>query len=430
MDDGRQVRRRLGVQRRQGPRRGLGDRSTSRRGRPSRRGFTPLRRRRQWRTIVQKERDSYLLHASNSSGALRPAAGVTVGGATSIATDPTAVPVATWTHLALTYDGTQLRLYRNGVQVGVKAASGPIQPTASRLVSATTARTARTSRAGSTEVRVYRVALSPAEIQADMGVPLGGPPDTDGAVGGVGVGGECGELESGGCVVVGCFGQRGGDGVRGGAVSGAGRSSFGLVTTVATLLWSDTGRSPGTSYSYRVRARDAAGMGCVFECGVGGDAAAVDAPPSAPSSLVASASGSTGVGLSWSAATDDLGVSGYEVERCQGSGARGSCRWGRRRRRRLRIRAWWRRRVTRIGCGRGIRGIRWVRIRMWLRRRRGRLRRRRRARWWRPIRSTRGRAARSGMRRATGTRVRSGTRPGRPPGNTARLSTSTGRMPG
>ena len=105
---------------------------------------------------------------------------------------------------------------------------------------------------------------------------------------------------------------------------GAGCSSFGLVTTVATLSWSDTGRSPGTSYSYRVRARDAAGNRGAYSSVVSVvTPAAVDAPPSAPSSLVASASGSTGVGLSWSAATDDLGVSGYEVERCQGSGCSG-----------------------------------------------------------------------------------------------------------
>ena len=32
-----------------------------------------------WRAVVQKEVDSYLLHASSGAGALRPAAGVTVG---------------------------------------------------------------------------------------------------------------------------------------------------------------------------------------------------------------------------------------------------------------------------------------------------------------------------------------------------------------
>ena len=50
---------------------------------------------------------------------------------------------------------------------------------------------------------------------------------------------------------------------------------------------------------------------------------APDNPPSAPTGLAAVASGSSGVNLSWTAATDDLGVSLYEVERCQGAGCSG-----------------------------------------------------------------------------------------------------------
>ena len=105
---------------------------------------------------------------------------------------------------------------------------------------------------------------------------------------------------------------------------GAGCSSFVAVTTVTTLAWSDTGRSPATSYSYRVRARDTAGqVGLVLGNSDGGDTAAVDNPPSAPTGLSASASGSSGVNLSWTAATDDIGVASYEVERCQGAGCSG-----------------------------------------------------------------------------------------------------------
>ena len=105
---------------------------------------------------------------------------------------------------------------------------------------------------------------------------------------------------------------------------GAGCSSFAAVTTVTTLAWSDTGRSPGTSYSYRVRARDAAGnTGAYSGVASAVTPAAVDNPPSAPSGLSASASGSSGVNLSWTAATDDLGVASYEVERCQGAGCSG-----------------------------------------------------------------------------------------------------------
>ena len=43
-------------------------------------------------------------------------------------------------------------------------------------------------------------------------------------------------------------------------------------------------------------------------------------PPTAPSGLTATAAGSSQVDLSWSAATDNVGVTGYRVERCQGAG--------------------------------------------------------------------------------------------------------------
>jgi chitodextrinase len=42
--------------------------------------------------------------------------------------------------------------------------------------------------------------------------------------------------------------------------------------------------------------------------------------PTAPSSLTATAASSTQVNLSWTASTDNVGVSGYLLERCQGSG--------------------------------------------------------------------------------------------------------------
>jgi chitodextrinase len=41
--------------------------------------------------------------------------------------------------------------------------------------------------------------------------------------------------------------------------------------------------------------------------------------PTAPASLTATAASSTQVGLSWPAATDNVGVTGYQVERCQGA---------------------------------------------------------------------------------------------------------------
>src|SRR5439155_24861672 len=42
-------------------------------------------------------------------------------------------------------------------------------------------------------------------------------------------------------------------------------------------------------------------------------------PPTAPSNLAATVSGSQ-INLSWTASTDNVGVTGYRVERCQGAG--------------------------------------------------------------------------------------------------------------
>ncbi len=55
-------------------------------------------------------------------------------------------------------------------------------------------------------------------------------------------------------------------------------------------------------------------------CASGSSTPTVDAtPPTAPSSLVATASSSTQIGLTWSASTDNVGVAGYRVERCTGA---------------------------------------------------------------------------------------------------------------
>ena len=46
-------------------------------------------------------------------------------------------------------------------------------------------------------------------------------------------------------------------------------------------------------------------------------------PPTPPSNLTATAASSSQINLAWTASTDDVGVTGYLVERCQGSGCTG-----------------------------------------------------------------------------------------------------------
>ena len=87
-----------------------------------------------------------------------------------------------------------------------------------------------------------------------------------------------------------------------------------ITTTSATArTLADTGLKPGTTYAYTIRAIDGAGNQ--------GPAAAVsiitpqpDAAPSAPGSLAATV-GTTTARLTWTAATDNLGVTGYRVWR-------------------------------------------------------------------------------------------------------------------
>src|SRR6185436_4481769 len=58
-----------------------------------------------WRTVVQKQADSYLLSAGNSTGNLRPACGATFSSGGVTAASTSAIPTNTWTHLAMSYDG-------------------------------------------------------------------------------------------------------------------------------------------------------------------------------------------------------------------------------------------------------------------------------------------------------------------------------------
>ncbi|HKW36931.1 MAG TPA: fibronectin type III domain-containing protein [Burkholderiales bacterium] len=101
--------------------------------------------------------------------------------------------------------------------------------------------------------------------------------------------------------------------------AGAGCSNFAQIAAPAGTSFGSTGLTPGNSYSYRVRAVDAAGnLGSYSNIAT---ASTPDTtPPGAPSNLTATASSQTQIDLAWSAATDNVGVAGYRVESCSGAG--------------------------------------------------------------------------------------------------------------
>ena len=124
-----------------------------------------------WRTIVQRQTDAYFL-ASSSDSPRRPAGGGTLGGSIQYVGGPTAMTVNVWTHVAVTYDGANLRLYVNGAQVATRAAGGAVQTTTNPLWIGGNQPYGEYFNGLIDEVRVYNRALTPADIQADMGAPL------------------------------------------------------------------------------------------------------------------------------------------------------------------------------------------------------------------------------------------------------------------
>jgi chitodextrinase len=104
--------------------------------------------------------------------------------------------------------------------------------------------------------------------------------------------------------------------------SGASCTAFAQIgTTTGTTSFSDSGLTASTAYRYRVRATDAAGLlsGYSNIASATTSSGADTQPPSAPGNLAATASSSTQIGLTWMASTDNVGVTGYRVERCSGA---------------------------------------------------------------------------------------------------------------
>ena len=103
--------------------------------------------------------------------------------------------------------------------------------------------------------------------------------------------------------------------------TGNGCTSFAQIAGVTATSFSDSGLLGGTTYGYRVRATDAAGnLSAYSNTSYGVTTGTADTQaPSAPSGLTAMASSSSQIGLTWTASTDNVGVTGYRIERCSGA---------------------------------------------------------------------------------------------------------------
>jgi Concanavalin A-like lectin/glucanases superfamily len=131
-----------------------------------------------WRNIVIKERASgevYNLYSNTEANrpavyvvrASQPGSAIELRGSSQL-------PVNAWTHLAATFDGTTLRMFRNGVQFGSRAVSGPLLTSTGPLQIGGNSLWGEFFQGRMDDLRIYNRALTAAEVLADMSAPVEG----------------------------------------------------------------------------------------------------------------------------------------------------------------------------------------------------------------------------------------------------------------
>ena len=207
-----------------------------------------------WRDVVYKGADNYYMEGTSTSSGGLPCGAGTFGTADVAAFGTALLALNTWTHLAATYDGATLVFYVNGVQVSSLAQTGNIVTSGNPLQIGGDSIYGQYFQGSIDEVRVYNVALTAAQIQADMNTPLGNIPTAPGNLAATVVSDSqinlswTASTESLG--VAGYLVER---------CQGGDCTTFTQIGTTAGTTYSDNGLAANTSYSYRVRAFDTAG---------------------------------------------------------------------------------------------------------------------------------------------------------------------------
>jgi hypothetical protein len=211
-----------------------------------------------WRDVVYKGNDNYYLEGTSGNGSF-PDGGTIAGGSYADAVGTAKLATGTWTFLALTYDGSTLRLYVNGTQVASTAHTGAIATSSNPLQIGGDSIYGQYFAGLIDNVRVYNVALTATSIQADQATGVSSGPDTTppsqpGTLTASAVGASEVDLawgaSSDNVAVTGYLVER---------CAGSGCSNFAQIGTAAGPSYKDTSVSAATSYGYRVRATDAAG---------------------------------------------------------------------------------------------------------------------------------------------------------------------------
>ena len=222
--------------------------------------------------------------------------------------------VGTWHHVAATYDGTTMRLYQDGVEVGSTPKTGPVfqAPNVDAYIGANPGASDQVFDGRIDDVKIFGRSLTPSEIALEMATPVGAPqadtesPTAPSQLSAVATGNTTVDLSWGAStdnrLVTGYRITRGGVEV--------------ATVPSSQLGFSDTHLQAGSTYSYTVVAVDAA-------LNVSSPAGPVSAttfapdnePPSPPGSLTGLATSFSTVTLSWLTSTDNIAVASYLVAR-------------------------------------------------------------------------------------------------------------------
>lgn len=132
-----------------------------------------------WTTVVMKERPaglSYSLYARDGAplegGTTKPSGYVRINFIDRPVRGANMLPPNTWTHIATTYDSAYQRFYVNGVLTEQRAQSGKVETSFDPIRIGGNTAWGEFFKGLIDDVRIYNLALSQAEIQADMATPL------------------------------------------------------------------------------------------------------------------------------------------------------------------------------------------------------------------------------------------------------------------
>jgi hypothetical protein len=122
-----------------------------------------------WQTVVLKEATGHLdyaLYASATAGL--PSGHAYIDGADERTNGPSPLPSDTWSYLAATYDGSQLLLYRDGVEIASTPLEGGLAMGTGQLRIGGNGIWTEWFHGLIDDLRLYDRALTPTEIQTDM----------------------------------------------------------------------------------------------------------------------------------------------------------------------------------------------------------------------------------------------------------------------